>query len=132
MEGSPLGLDIWFAAMWLLANAKNGISSYKLHRALGITQKSAWFVLHRIRLALSAGAFEKKVVGTCEADATHIGGRISNMHKSKKEEKGISGRGMVGKAIVMGIDGYTGTKTGREAEQRSSEGNRRDQTQDIT
>lgn len=102
MEESPLGLDIWFVAMWLLANAKNGINSYELARALGIHQQSAWFVLHRLRLALSAGSFEKKVVGTCEADETYIGGRISNMHKDKKE-KMPKGRGTVGKAIVMGI-----------------------------
>jgi transposase-like protein len=102
MEESPLGLDVWFTAMWLLANAKNGISSHELHRALGITQKSAWFVLHRIRLALSAGSFEKKLVGVVEADETYIGGRISNMHKDKKE-KMPKGRGTVGKAIVMGI-----------------------------
>jgi transposase-like protein len=101
-EDSPLGLDVWFTAMWLLANAKNGISSHELHRALGITQKSAWFVLHRIRLALSAGSFEKKLVGIVEADETYIGGRISNMHKDKKE-KMPKGRGTVGKAIVMGI-----------------------------
>ncbi|MEO6046235.1 MAG: IS1595 family transposase [Candidatus Kapaibacterium sp.] len=102
MEESPLGLDIWFTAMWLLANAKNGISSYELHRALGITQKSAWFVLHRVRLALNAGSFEKKLTGIVESDESYIGGRISNMHKDKKE-KMPKGRGTVGKAIVMGV-----------------------------
>src|SRR6266516_5515050 len=58
-EESPLPLNKWVAAVWLLAGAKNGISSYEVHRALGITQKSAWFMMHRIRLALSHGSFEK-------------------------------------------------------------------------
>src|SRR5687768_10720017 len=66
-EDSPLGLDKWFAAIWLIANAKNGISSYEVHRAIGITQKSAWFVLHRIRLAMKTGSF-MKLDGEVESD----------------------------------------------------------------
>src|ERR1035438_4079480 len=58
-EDSPLALDKWMAAVWLITNAKNGISSYEIHRALGITQKSAWFMLHRVRLAMQDGTFEK-------------------------------------------------------------------------
>src|SRR5262245_8287069 len=58
MEDSPLALEIWLAAIWMIANAKNGISSYEIQRALGITQKSAWFLLHRIRAAMKAGSFE--------------------------------------------------------------------------
>lgn len=58
-EDSPLGLDKWLAAIWLIANAKNGVSSYEIHRSLGITQKSAWFMLHRIRLAMQNGSLDK-------------------------------------------------------------------------
>ena len=68
-EDSPLGLDKWLAAIWMIANCKNGISSWELHRALGITQKSAWFVLHRVRLAMQTGSFEK-LKGEVEADET--------------------------------------------------------------
>lgn len=83
-EDSPIGLDKWLIAIWLIANAKNGISSYELHRAIGITQKSAWFVLHRIRTAMQTGSFEK-LSGTIEADETYIGGEARNMHKSKRD-----------------------------------------------
>jgi transposase-like protein len=100
-EDSPLGLDKWLAAIWLIANAKNGVSSYEIHRALGITQKSAWFVLHRIRLAMQAGTFQK-MTGTTEADETYIGGKAKNMHKARRERL-IQGRGAVGKSIVMGL-----------------------------
>jgi len=59
MEDSPLGLDIWLTGIWLIANAKNGISSWEAHRALGVTQKSAWFLLHRIRVAMRTDTFGK-------------------------------------------------------------------------
>ena len=101
MEDSPLGLDKWLTAIWLIANCKNGISSYEIHRDLGITQKSAWFLLHRIRLAMQTGTFDK-LSGEVEADETFIGGKARNMHKDKRAEK-IHGRGAVGKAIVMGV-----------------------------
>lgn len=101
MEDSPLGLDKWLCAIWLIANAKNGISSYEIHRAIGVTQKSAWFLLHRIRLAMKTGTF-LKLSGTIEADETFIGGRARNMHKARREAV-IKGRGAVGKAIVMGL-----------------------------
>ena len=100
-EDSPLGLDKWFVAVWCITNAKNGISSYEVHRALGITQKSAWFLLHRVRLAMQTGSMQK-MSGTVEADETFIGGKARNMHKSKRERE-IQGRGAVGKTIVMGI-----------------------------
>ncbi|MDQ3696726.1 MAG: IS1595 family transposase [Gemmatimonadota bacterium] len=83
-EDSPLGLDKWLPALWLIANAKNGISSYELHRALGVTQKTAWFMLHRIRLAMQSKSFAK-MTGTVEADESFIGGKRGNMHKSKRE-----------------------------------------------
>jgi transposase-like protein len=100
-EDSPLGMDKWLPAVWLIANCKNGISSHELARDLGITQKSAWFMLHRIRLAMqgksSADAFMR---GTVEADETFIGGKARNMHKGKRKAKGT---GTVGKAVVMGL-----------------------------
>src|SRR5215211_2395809 len=77
MEDSPLGLDKWLAGIWLIANAKNGISSWEIHRALGITQKSAWFLLHRIRLAMQTGTFHK-LSGEVEVDETFIGGKARN------------------------------------------------------
>ena len=101
MEDSPIGLDKWLAAIWLIANAKNGISSYEIHRSLGITQKSAWFLLHRIRLAMQNGSFEK-LSGEVEADETFIGGKARNMHADKRKAK-IQGRGASGKTIVMGM-----------------------------
>jgi transposase-like protein len=100
-EDSPLGLDKWFVAVWCITNAKNGISSWELHRALGVTQKSAWFMLHRIRLAMQTGTFGL-LKGEVEVDETFIGGKARNMHKSKREER-IRGRGAVGKAIVIGV-----------------------------
>lgn len=101
MEDSPIGLDKWLAAIWMIANAKNGISSYEIHRGLGITQKSAWFLLHRIRLAMQTGTFQK-LSGEVEADETFIGGKARNMHKSKRE-KIMKGRGSIGKVAVMGL-----------------------------
>lgn len=100
-EDSPIGLDKWLAAIWLIANDKNGISSYEVHRALGVTQKTAWFMLHRIRYAMQTGSF-LKMSGRVEADETFIGGLARNMHKHKKGEK-ITGRGSSGKTIVMGL-----------------------------
>src|SRR5258708_5520298 len=101
MEDSPIGLDKWLTAMWQIVNCKNGISSCEVHRAIGITQKSAWFLDHRIRFALgmeSAG----KLSGHVEADETFIGGLARNMHKAKRERK-ITGTGGKDKIAVMGI-----------------------------
>src|SRR6266404_5224636 len=97
-EGSNIKLDKWLCAMWLILNAKNGISSYELHRAIGITQKSAWFVNHRIRLAMQEGSLEK-FSGRVEADETYIGAKARFMHKSKRTGK----TGMVGKIAVLGL-----------------------------
>lgn len=101
MEDSPIGLDKWLAAIWLIANAKNGVSSWEIHRSLGITQKSAWFLLHRIRLAMQQGSF-RKLSGEVEVDETFIGGKARNMHKAKRERV-IKGRGASGKSIVIGV-----------------------------
>jgi transposase-like protein len=103
MEDSPISLDKWMVAIWLLANAKNGISSYELGRSIGVTQKTAWFLLHRIRLAMQTGTFAK-FGGVVEADETFIGGKARNMHKAKRERLGISqSRSMIGKVAVMGL-----------------------------
>jgi transposase-like protein len=101
-EDSALGLDKWTAAVWLIANAKNGISSYEIHRAIGVTQKSAWFMLHRIRFAMQTGNFERQLAGEVESDETFIGGKAKFMHASKREER-IHGRGTVGKTVVQGL-----------------------------
>lgn len=100
-EDSPLGLDKWLPSVWLIANSKNGISSHELARALGVTQKSAWFMLHRIRLAMQTGSFEK-LSGTVEVDETFIGGKARNMHKAERERK-ITGTGGKDKTVVAGM-----------------------------
>jgi len=100
-EDSPLGLNKWLPAVWLIANSKNGISSHELGRALGITQKSAWFMLHRIRLAMQTGTFTK-LGGTVEVDETFIGGKARNMHKAERARK-ITGTGGKDKTIVLGF-----------------------------
>ena len=101
-EDSPIGLDKWFTAIWLLNNCKNGVSSMELHRAIGVTQKTAWFMLHRIRAAMHRGSFEKIGGGPVEADETFIGGLARNMHEHKRHEK-IKGTGGSGKELVMGL-----------------------------
>jgi hypothetical protein len=100
-EDSPLGLDKWLTAMWQIVNCKNGISSYEVHRAIGITQKSAWFMDHRIRLALGIG-HTGKMSGECEADETFIGGKARNMHMDVKKRR-ITATGPKDKTAVMGI-----------------------------
>jgi transposase-like protein len=100
LEDSPIALDIWLCGFWLIANAKNGISSYELHRSLGVTQKTAWFMLHRIRLAMQDG-ITAKMKGTIEADETFIGGLRANMHANKRKE--IKGGGTIAMTPVMGL-----------------------------
>jgi transposase-like protein len=102
MEDSPIGLDKWLMATWLIVSCKNGISSYEIHRALGITQKTAWFLDHRIRMALHNGSFENLLSGECEADETFIGGKARNMHVGKRQHR-ITGTGTKDKTAVMGI-----------------------------
>lgn len=100
-EDSPIGLDKWLSAMWLIVNCKNGISSCEMARDLGITQKSAWFLDHRIRFALYSGSFEK-MSGHVEADETFIGGKARNMHVVQRQRR-ITGTGTKDKVPVMGI-----------------------------
>jgi transposase-like protein len=101
-EDSPLGLDKWLAALWLVVNCKNGVSSCDSARDLDVTQKTAWFMNHRLRFALNEGCFGDKLSGEVEVDETFIGGKARNMHKSKREEK-ITGRGPEGKTIVPAV-----------------------------
>lgn len=100
-EDSPIGLEKWLPAMWMMVNCKNGVSSYEVHRALGVTQKTAWFMLHRLRLATQTGTFEK-LSGHVEVDETYIGGLSRNMHADKRKKK-IKGTGGSGKSIVIGM-----------------------------
>jgi transposase-like protein len=100
-EDSAIPLDKWLAAMWMIANSKNGVSSHEMARSLGITQKSAWFLLHRIRLAMQTGTFAK-LDGEIEVDETFIGGKARNMHKNVRAKK-ITGTGGKDKAIVAGV-----------------------------
>lgn len=103
MEDSPLGLDKWATAFWLEVNSKNSISSYELHRAIGITQKSAWFMLHRVRFALRAGSINMGGEGSAgvEVDETFVGGLAKFMHRSKRAK--LTGSGPMDKTAVVGI-----------------------------
>ena len=104
-EDSPIGLDKWLTATWMLTNCKNGISSYEVARDLRLTQKSAWFMLHRIRLALQDEFFGSKLGGNgseVEVDETFIGGKARNMHLSKRQRR-ITGTGGKDKTAAMGI-----------------------------
>ncbi|MBV9301878.1 MAG: IS1595 family transposase [Acidobacteriaceae bacterium] len=84
MEDSPIGLDKWLPVLWLIANCRNGVSSWEIHRALGVTQKTAWFMLHRVRLAMQDAKKSGKLRGDVEVDESYIGGKARNMHKSRK------------------------------------------------
>lgn len=100
-EDSPLGLDKWLPVMWMLVNCRNGVSSYEVHRAIKVTQKTGWFMLQRCRLALqdiSGG----KLGGEVEVDETFIGGKARNMHRDKRDKK-ITGTGGMDKAMVQGV-----------------------------
>ena len=129
-EDSPIGFEKWLPALWLLTNCKNGISSYELARALGVTQKTAWFMLSRLRLALQSED-GGKLGGEVEVDETFIGGRARNMSASKKRRLGMSkGRSMAGKVAVMGLlernaDGTSRVRT------RVIKNNRRSQLQPV-
>ena len=102
MEDSPIGLDKWLPVLWLIANCRNGISSWEIHRDLGVTQKTAWFMLHRIRLAMQDDQTGGKLGGEVEVDETFIGGKARNIHQDKRAEK-IHGTGPEGKAIVAAV-----------------------------
>jgi transposase-like protein len=101
-EDSALGLDKWMTGFWLLVNCKNGVSSMEIHRALGITQKAAWFMLQRLRLAIQDDFFGSKIGGEVEVDESFIGGKARNMHVSERKRR-ITGTGTKDKTAVMGI-----------------------------
>jgi transposase-like protein len=101
-EESPIGLDKWLTATWLLSNCKNGISSYEIGRDLKVSQKTAWFMLHRIRMSLQDEFFGSKLNGEVEVDETFIGGKARNMHVSERKRR-ITGTGTKDKTAVMGI-----------------------------
>ena len=100
-EESPIGLDKWTTAIWLVANCKNGISSLEMSRHLGVTQKTAWFMNHRIRKAMQDGSFVK-LGGEVEVDETFIGGKARNMHVSARRRR-ITGTGGKDKTAVLGM-----------------------------
>jgi transposase-like protein len=100
-EDSPLALEKWLPVMWLLVNSKNGVSSWEIHRGLGVTQKTAWFMLQRGRLAMQS-KLGGKLGGEVEVDETFIGAKARNMHADKRAEK-IHGREPEGKAIVAAV-----------------------------
>lgn len=102
-EDSALGLDKWLPCVWMIANAKNGISSHEVARAIGVTQKTAWFMLQRIRLALQ-GDNGGKLSGEVEVDETFIGGKSRNMHRDRRERARMTqGSNVAGKVAVMGL-----------------------------
>jgi transposase-like protein len=103
MEDSPIGLDKWLPAIWLLSSNRNGISSWELHRTLGITQKSAWFMLQRIRLAMQDNLTGGMLAGEVEVDETYIGGKARNMHKDRKRKNQQLGSNTGNKTVVLGI-----------------------------
>lgn len=110
-EDSVIPLNKWFVAVWYLANCKNGASSWELHRATKISQKSCWHMLHRVRTAMATGTFQK-ISGVVEADETFVGGKAKNMHKSHRARR--LGRGWIGKTIVHGfLERGTETKPSR-------------------
>src|SRR5438093_990656 len=103
-EDSPLGLDKWLPTVWMIANCKNGVSSWEIHRAIGVTQKSAWFMLQRIRLAMQDQQTGGKLSGEVEVDETFIGGKARFMHKKRKQRAMKStAHGHMGKVAVQGL-----------------------------
>jgi transposase-like protein len=101
-EESPIPLDKWMVAVWMIVNCKNGVSSWELHRAINVTQKTAWFMLHRIRLAMQDRYFGTKLDGEVEADETFIGGKARNMHRSRRADA-ITNAPNRGKTVVVGL-----------------------------
>lgn len=125
-EDSALGLDKWLPAVWMIANMRNGVSSHELARSLGVTQKTAWFMLHRIRLAMQDDTTGGKLGGNVEVDETYIGGKARNMHASKRKRLGITqGRSMAGKVAVLGLLERHGEKGHSRIRLRGLDGRRR-------
>lgn len=123
-EDSPIPLDKWLVSIWLIANSKNGISSHELGRSIGLTQKSAWFVLHRIRLAMQSRSFEM-LSGQVEVDETYIGGKARNMpkHKRAQVKRGRAQDHKTGMLVVDLKEGGIEVTAGRQP-RRTAERNR--------
>src|SRR5260370_31433503 len=102
MEDSPIGLDKWLPAIWMICGCKNGVSSYEIARGLGVSQKTAWFMLHRVRVAMKSGTREK-LSGEVEADETFVGGKVTNMHRKSRRAIRAKNDGMWGKTVVLGL-----------------------------
>jgi hypothetical protein len=102
MEDSAIGLDKWLLAMWLLSSCKNGISSYEISRAIGVTQKSTWHMMHRIRLGMQDDLTGGTLAGEIEVDESYIGGKARNMHRDRRIKSNVQGPSK-GKTIVLGI-----------------------------
>ena len=126
-EDSPITLDKWLVALWLITGAKNGISSCELGRSIGVTQKTAWFMLHRIRMALKNGTIEK-LSGDVEVDESWIGGRARNMHAAVKREK-IHGTGNKALTPVQGLLQRTTAKGASKVHLRVVDGTKRPELQ---
>lgn len=121
-EDSHIGLEKWFPAVWMLLNCKNGISSWELHRALGVTQKTAWFMRHRIRLAMKSQTFNKlggPGGGELEVDEAFVGGKLKNMHRNRKRKQQIEYGQKSAKAIVLGMLERGGTVRTAVIEERT-------------
>lgn len=101
LNESPIGLEKWLPVMWMIANCRNGVSSCEIARDLGVTQKTAWFMLHRVREAMQDKT-ATKLAGEVEVDESFIGGKARNMHRSRRE-KVITGTGGTDKAIALGM-----------------------------
>lgn len=100
-EDSPITLDKWLVAIWIIANSKNGVSSHELARTLGVTQKTAWFLNHRIRTAMFSKTF-KRLTGEVEVDETFVGGKFRNMHRGRRPKR-VPALGPAGKTVVLGM-----------------------------
>jgi transposase-like protein len=106
-EDSPIGFEKWLPCVWLIANSKNSISSYEVARSIGVTQKTAWFMLHRIREAIGRQDDETVLSGTIEMDETYVDALADNMHKWTRERR-ITARGNKGKTAVQGMGRHDG------------------------
>jgi transposase-like protein len=121
-EDSPLPLGKWLAATWMLTNCKNGVSSYEIGRDLAVTQKSAWFMLQRIRKAMQDEETGGKLCGEVEIDETFVGGKARNMHAKRRMEMNAGRPGSIGKTAVMGLlerDGRVRTKVVRNTRRKN-------------
>lgn len=119
-EDSPLTLDKWLCALWMLTNCRNGVSSYEVSRTIGVTQRSAWFMLHRLRMLMHEGD-DTPLSGEIEMDETFVGGKLKNMHKSKRPKINTGFQGGKGKTIVVGMLERKGRVKAHVVEDRTRE-----------